>query len=169
MLMTCHVLAGAAVARLARRPPIACPVAVVSHLVLDATPHADAATLFTAPSGGLEPGGMPFVMADALIGTALVLLLSRGRRDRGLLLTCAALAILTDLLNYAPVVGDWFEANPLTGWWAQLHHRLQCNTGREGMLLGFATQGVLLAGCVLTLTRVPAPSPAAEPDPSQGS
>jgi hypothetical protein len=159
MLMTCHVLAGAAIARLARRPAIACPLAVVSHLVLDATPHADAATLFTAPTGGLGPGGVPFVLADALIGTALVLLFSRGARDRGLLLTCAALAILTDLLNYAPVVGDWFEAAPLTGWWAQLHHRLQWNTGREGMVLGFATQALLVAACAVTLTKAPAPPP----------
>jgi hypothetical protein len=168
MLMTCHVLAGAAIGRLARRPLIACPTALASHLALDATPHADASTFFTAPGGGFDLAGLPFVLADVVVGIALLLWLTRGSRDRTLLLTCAGLAALTDLVHYAPLVGEWFEHCPLTGWWASLHGELQNNTGRAGAGLGFATQAALVAGCLAVLTRVPAGTAPAEPDQPDG-
>ena len=53
MMATPHMVAGAAIGRLLRRPWLAYPAAFVSHFLLDIVPHIDSHALFGADHGGL--------------------------------------------------------------------------------------------------------------------
>lgn len=71
MLVTNHVLLGASVGALARRPWLALPLGVGSHLVLDSVPH-----------WGQFPAGvfLPVAVADGLVGLVVIaVLLLRSR------------------------------------------------------------------------------------------
>ena len=55
MTATPHILAGAAIGKVLRRPWLAWPVAFVSHFLLDFTPHLDSHAVYGVEQGGHWP------------------------------------------------------------------------------------------------------------------
>ena len=86
MMGTPHILAGAAVAKLLRRPALAYPAAFASHFVLDAIPHLDASTIFGAGVSGMTHSEVVARTVDAMVGAAILVWFagpwSKGKRGR---------------------------------------------------------------------------------------
>jgi hypothetical protein len=155
MLATPHMLAGAAIGKLLRRPYLALPAAFASHFVLDMVPHSDTYSLFGVH--GLPPTHLVIGMAalDAAVGIALVLWLSRGQPNRTVILWAAFFGILTDLLDNVPGVMGVFHQIPGALAFSHFHHGIQHNVPRSEWVLGLGTQVPVVAGAVYVLLRRP--------------
>ena len=81
MMCTPHILAGAAVAKLLRRPVLAYPAAFATHLALDVVPHLDAHGMFGVPHGGPTTAEAATAVADFVVGAALLVWLASGKGD----------------------------------------------------------------------------------------
>jgi len=160
MLLIPHALAGAAVAGLLRRPALAYPAAVASHLVLDVVPHLDSHGLFGAPQGGPTPLEATAGVLDFLVACALMLWLVRGRADRRLLLGGAFCGMLIDLVNHVPPWGPWFSAWPGTAWLSDLHAAVGHGVQPAQWPLGVGTQVVTVALSLWVILRAGRRAPA---------
>lgn len=156
MMITCHVLTGAALGRVLRRPWLACPAALASHIALDAIRHADTFQFLSPELQAEGMGRCVLALIDAGLGATLLLWATHGARDRWLLLACAALALLTDLLHL-PRIGPWLEHWHVTAGWARAHEYLQSHSGTRHLLAGLATQAATALGALVVLRRVPPP------------
>jgi hypothetical protein len=148
MMATPHMVAGATIGRIARRPWLASPAAVASHFLLDFTPHLDPHGLFGVPHGGPTRLEVTAGIADFVIGALLVGVLSVRQRHRGVMLGGALFGILIDLLEDVPPVGPWFKTWTGAAWLVGFHHGLQHNVSPAHWPLGFGTQAILLAICI---------------------
>ncbi len=155
MLATPHMLAGAAIGKLLRRPYLALPAAFASHFALDVVPHIDTYGLFGIPG---RPPTQAVILAaalDTVVGIALVIWLTSGLPNRGLILGAAFMGILTDLLDNVPGIMTVFHQIPGALAFSHFHHGIQHNLHRDQWLPGFATQLVVIAGAVWVLREGP--------------
>src|SRR3712207_1480621 len=98
MLVTAHLLAGAAIGKaLRRRPWLAAATAFGSHFLLDFTPHLDAHALFGSPGGGPTRLEAATATVDTLLGLLLLAWAANRTGSRKALLGGAFLAMLIDL------------------------------------------------------------------------
>jgi hypothetical protein len=145
MMATPHMVAGAAIGRVLRRPWLAYPATFASHFLLDFVPHIDAHTLFGAKHGGPTRLEATAGIADFLVGALVVGLVAKRQTRRRVMLGGALFGILMDLVEYVPPFGPWFQswagAASLTGF----HHRIQHNLTPAHWPLGAGTQVATLA------------------------
>ena len=140
MMVTPHLLAGAAVAKLARRPALAWPLALASHFVLDAIPHVHPASLFDGAETGLTDTAIVAGLLDVSLGVLLVAVLALPRHDRKLLLGGALCGFLPDLIDALPGIGPWLRTSPGTSVIGAGHHGLQHLLPPPPVWLGISTQ-----------------------------
>jgi hypothetical protein len=152
MMATPHMVVGAALGRVLRRPWLAYPVAFASHFALDTLPHLDSHALFGVEHGGPTPWETASGVTDSLVGAVLVSLLARRQPGRRVMMGSALCAILIDLAEYVPPFGPWFQTWAGTAWLVGFHHRIQHNLTPAQWPLGAATQalalGLALAVCL---------------------
>lgn len=95
MMATTHIIAGAAVARLGRRPWLSWPAAFASYLILDAMPHVNAEQFLHSPARGWV------TLIDVIVGLIVVERLTRNHHDRKLMwggvLVVVAVAVASNL------------------------------------------------------------------------
>jgi len=145
MMATPHMLAGAAIGRIARRPWLAYPAAFASHFLFDFTPHLDTHGLFGVKHGGPTSLEASVAVADFLIGALLVMTLSRRQPDRRVMVGGALFGVLIDLVEYVPPVGPWFKNWFGAAWLVRFHQDVQHNLTPAYWPLGLGTQAILLA------------------------
>src|SRR5690242_16538088 len=104
MLATPHLLTGAAIGKVLKRPWLAWPAAFASHFLLDHVPHLDAHALFGVAHGGPAQPEVAMAVADGLLGILLVLWAIGQQPGRRVMLGGAFFAMLIDLLQN---VGPW--------------------------------------------------------------
>ena len=164
MMATPHMLAGAAIGRVLRRPWLAWPAALASHFVLDVIPHLDSHALFGVKRGGPTPLEAGAGITDFLVGAALVAWLTSGRPGRRVMWGAALFGILMDLVEYVPPVGPWFQTWSGAAWLVNFHHGIQHNVAPAQWPLGMGTQAALiLAAVAICLAR-----PSRRPIPRTG-
>lgn len=126
MLITNHVLAGAAVGALFRRPAVALGAGIASHLLMDSIPH------WGLPPG--DPGSadrqkrfLRVARPDGLIGLAAMTALAAasGGRRRAVLAGMVG-AALPDIDKPAQ---HFFGRNPVPGPLQRFHDRIQVEAG----------------------------------------
>lgn len=140
MLATPHIMIGAAVGKVIRRPWLALPVAFMSHFALDFIPHLDSHRLFGITGGGLTRGEVAMAALDMLFGIALVMWAVGRQPGRKLMLLTAFLGIVIDLVDNVPPWGSWFRAWPGTSSLSVFHHAHQHNVVPAQWPVGFGTQ-----------------------------
>lgn len=144
MMATTHILAGAAVARVLRRPQGAWPGALASYLILDVMPHVNLEQYFAYPARGYVS------LADAVLGLGLAAWLLRGQPDRVVMAGGVAVVVLVGLATNAAHLLLWFSRLPA--------HPLLLHGNHA---VGIAMQVLVLAAAVLVLWR-PFTSPGSE-------
>ncbi len=144
MLGTPHLLAGAAIGKVLRRPWLAWPAAFLSHFLLDYAPHLDSHALFGRPTGVTGPEAAMGII-DGVVGIGLVLWLARGQPARRVMLGAATFAIVMDVLDNALPWGAWFRVWPRTAWLSAFHHGFQHNLAPAHWPLGVVTQMTVVA------------------------
>jgi len=152
MMATPHMVVGAAVGRALRRPWLAYPAAFASHFLLDFVPHIDSHALFGANHGGPTRLEGAAGVTDFLIGALVVGLVAARQPSRRVMIGSALFGILTDLAEYVPPFGPWFQNWAGTAWLTGPHHRIQHNLTPAHWGLGAVTQvaalGLGLAVCL---------------------
>jgi hypothetical protein len=139
MMATTHILAGAALARVLRRPKWAWPAAAFSYFVLDALPHVNLEQYFQHPAKGFV------ALGDAAVGLTIAWLLIRRQPDRTVMAGAVVAVVLVGILTNAAHMLLWFSYLP--------GHPLLFGAGH---LVGVATQLLLLGASVMVLSRRPA-------------
>ena len=148
MLGTVHLMAGAAVGKTLRRPWLAFPMAVASHILLDSIPHLGPHSLFGIEGRGPQPGEVAMAIVDMSVGIPLVLwLIGRGPL-RWVMVGGAFFGCLPDLLFNVPPWCSFFAAWPVTAWLGWLHDAVDYNVRPSQWLLGSATQLAIVGACV---------------------
>ena len=145
MLLTNHVLSGALIGALARRPLPAFAVGVASHFALDAVPHWG--------KWGSRRRFLRVAVVDGLIGLAVMgSLAAVTPADRRLAVVAGmAGAALPDLDKPA---WFWFGSSPFPGAVNRFHHRVQREAAGRAHLELLA--GAVLAAAALAAIRGPA-------------
>ncbi len=145
MTATPHILAGAAIGKVLRRPWLAWPVAFVSHFLLDFTPHLDSHAIYGVEQGGPTAPEAALGILNFTFGALLIVWLVRRQPDRRVVLGGALFGILIDLIREAPLLGVWFRTWPGTAWLSVFHHSFQHSVTPAQWPLGIATQLVVVA------------------------
>ncbi len=153
MMATPHMLAGAALGRLTRRPWLAYPAAFASHFLLDYTPHLDSHALYGVAGGGPTAPEAAIGITDFVVGAALIAWLAWRRADRRVILGGALFGIIIDLVENIPPLGAWFRTWAGTAWLSAWHHALQHNVTPEQWALGVGTQVLVVAIALWALRR----------------
>jgi len=153
MLATPHLLAGAAVGKIIRRPWLAVTLAFASHLLLDIVPHLDSHGLFGVRGGGLTRAEVIAALVDTLLGIALLIALVARRPNWRLLLGAGFAGVVLDLVDNVPPWSVWFRAWSVGGAISAFHHGIQHNVTHAQWPIGFATQLLVAAVAVWVLTR----------------
>jgi membrane-bound metal-dependent hydrolase YbcI (DUF457 family) len=151
MVGTGHLLIGGAVGvgtSLLLPAPLAVPLAlglgIVSHHLLDLTPHTDAATFW--PSSRPIPRMIAAIVAgELLIGLCLTLLLFFSLHTQ-LAFICGAIGgMVPDILDEVPWWSEGFRKTALGAGWHRWHLRLHCasmeNTWMAGIVIDVAVIG----------------------------
>ena len=136
MMATTHILTGAAVAKVLRRPQWAWPGAFLSYFVLDALPHVNPEQYFSYPAKGLV------ALVDVCIGLALVTWLLRGQQYRGVMVGGVVVVLLVGIVTNASHLLLWFSRLVL--------HPLILGTNH---LVGMTMQVVVFGAAVVILLR----------------
>ena len=172
MMATPHMMAGATIGRVLRRPWLAWPVAFGSHFLLDATPHVDSHTFYGVETGGPTVPEAAIGIADFVVGAVLICWLVRRHSDRRVVLGGALFGILIDLIEHTPLLGLWLDTWPGTAWIGAFHHGIQPRLTPADWPLGFGTQVIAMAVAlyVIVLRRdlATAPCQAENIDPAPG-
>ncbi len=145
MTATPHILTGAAIGKVLRRPWLAWPVAFVSHFLLDFTPHLDSHAIYGVEQGGPTAPEAALGILNFTFGAVLIVWLLRRQPDRRVVLGGALFGILIDLIATIPPLGAWFKTWPGTAWLGVFHHSFQHNVTPAQWPLGIATQLVVVA------------------------
>ena len=149
------MVVGAAIGKELRRPWLALPAAFASHFVLDRIPHLDWHGLFGISGKGPTTPEAVFGVVDFLAGIALVTWAVGRRPVRALMLLCAFLALLMDLLNHVPPFRGWIMSCPWTAPVVAFHGACEWNVSPAWWPIGFGTQAVLLGLCLWVIRRSP--------------
>ncbi len=156
MMATPHMMVGAAIGRVLRRPWAAYPAAFASHFLLDTVPHIDSHALFGVAHGGPTPLEASAGVSDFLIGALAVGLVAMKQPARRVMLGSALFAILIDLVEYVPPLGPWFQSWGGSAWLVAFHHRIQHNLTPAQWPVGAGTQVAVLAlALMVCLARRP--------------
>jgi hypothetical protein len=163
MVTVSHLLGGAAVGKLARRPAVAWPAALLSHFVLDYVPHDDLDSYSFASHHWPEQLHTAIGIANAV--TVLLIMGLAARREtqssaRWAIGGGAFFGVLIDALEVFPRGSGWFQTSPATAWISHFHHSFHHSVGRDGFALGVATQVVLVLVALWVLARRGGPGPA---------
>ena len=145
MTATPHILAGAAIGKVLRRPWLAWPAAFVSHFLLDFTPHLDSHAVYGVEQGGPTTPEAGLGTLNFVFGALLIVWLVRRQPDRRVVLGGALFGILIDLIEKVPPLGTWFRTWSGTAWLSVFHHSFQHNVTPAQWPLGIATQLVVVA------------------------
>ena len=152
MMATPHMVAGAAIGRVLRRPWLAYPAAFASHFLLDFAPHIDSHALFGRSHGGPTRLEAAAGVTDFLIGALVVGLVVARQPSRRVMIGSALFGILIDLAEYVPPFGPWFQNWAGTEWLTGFHRGIQHNLTPAHWALGAVTQvaalGLGLAVCL---------------------
>ena len=153
MIAASHIVTGAATGALCRRAWIAVPVAFASHFALDQIPHSCfnmlSETALSKPISLLVSVGK--IAGFAAIVAAIVL--AWRLPARWVSLAAAVAAFLPDPLCYWQPINQWFALLPgscLVPW---AHRAFHCDVTRTHVLLGFATQAVVIGLGLYVLAR----------------
>ena len=145
MLLTNHVLSGALIGALARRPLLALTAGVASHFVLDAMPHWG--------QWGSQRRFLRVAVPDGLISLAVAGALAAaspaGRRPA--VLAGMAGAALPDMDKPANL---WFGWSPFPGAVDRFHRRIQHEAPRRAHVELLAA-GALASAALITFRRRP--------------
>lgn len=143
MLLTNHVLSGALIGALARRPLPAFAAGVASHFVLDTMPHWG--------QWGSERRFLRVAVPDGLIGLAAMGAFAVvSPPDRRLAVVAGMTgAALPDLDKPSKL---WFGWSPFPGPVDRFHSRIQHEAPRRAHL-ELAAAGIFTAGALITLRR----------------
>jgi len=155
MIGTPHMLTGAAIGKLTRRPHLALPIAFASHFLLDAIPHMDERALFGVAGGRVTLGEVSMAVVDIVGGIALVLWAVGHQPHRRTMLWAAFAAVVIDLIDNVPPLRGWFRAWSLTSPLSAFHHGIQLGMARSQWAVGLGTQiaVIILALWVLRSRR----------------
>lgn len=150
MFVTNHVLAGAAIGlALGRRPGLAFAAGVVSHFVMDATPH------WGIPLDDPNRAAkfLRAAVCDGCVGLAAMGACTAVAGSRVRLATLAGMAgaALPDLDKPAK---QFFGVNPFPAWFAAIHSHVQDES--PDRLVPELVAGAALAAVVLSAHRVAA-------------
>lgn len=145
MLGTPHMMTGAAIGKIVRRPHLALPLAFSSHFLLDSIPHMDEHALFGVAGVRVTLGEVSVAVLDVIGGIALLLWAIGRHPGRRTMLWAAFMAVVIDLADNVPPFRGWFRAWPGTSWLSAFHHGIQIDMPRTQWPLGLGTQVVALA------------------------
>ena len=149
------MVVGASIGKELRRPWLARPAAFASHFVLDRIPHLDWHGLFGIAGKGPTTPEVVFGVVDFLAGIALVARAVGRRPVRALMLLCAFLALLMDLLNHVPPFRGWIMSCPWTAPVVAFHGACEWNVSPAWWPIGFGTQVAVIAFGLLVIRRKP--------------
>lgn len=152
MMGSPHLLVGAAVGAVARRPWLAYPVAFASHIALDLVPHYDSHDMLM-PVGGLPLAEGGIAVLDFALAWWLIVLLTRGTSFRRVALWSAFCAIVIDLVFNLPPWGPALQVWPPTARIGAWHHGMQPHLAPGHWLEGLGPQVLTIALAVWTLRR----------------
>lgn len=141
MLIISHVVAGAAVAKSVPNLWVAAPLAFESHFLLDMIPHAQAPT-----EAGYRPNKRTYIFVGLdVLATAVFLYFFGLTTKTFLVILASVLPDLLDLTRYNEYIYRLFRP------FYDFHDKIQRETNRP---IGFITQILLIAGCLLLIGRV---------------
>ncbi|MFN3653147.1 MAG: hypothetical protein ACK47B_26500 [Armatimonadota bacterium] len=155
-----HLLTGAALGARIRNPVVALPLAVASHLLLDAIPHADAAVLAGSPSPGYNGAEILISVGSFVVGLGLVLWCAWGDRRFGWIVLAALAGMLIDFVFVLPWWKQFFQSWPPTAWLSQVHLAASTPAHRYPLLVGITTQLLVSLAAFWVLRRSTHPAPA---------
>jgi len=146
MLITCHLLTGAAIASGPINPTVSLPLAFFSHFILDAIPHLEATTFANMKKGEdyyPTKKEILYVFLDVLFGL-LVLSIIYFKLKSPLILFGAFLAILPDLIDNIPF---WYGIRklPVFKQFHKFHDKIHFDLKPRYWYWGALTQFILLA------------------------
>lgn len=155
MFVLPHVLTGTAIGKAWPRARYALPAAFVSHLVLDAIPHAEVTDIPGMPE---ETKALLGAVA-IVVSVGLVVGLSWPQRHRWVMIGAGACGILLDVINYMGPWAAWFQHSAATAWFSDFHALIQRNWHGMSIPLGLTTQAVVIGVALWVILRRPRPLP----------
>jgi hypothetical protein len=135
MLTIAHVLVGGTIGNEAHRARFALPLAFASHYALDTVPHWSNWAIFFPAVANQYRAEVIGALLDVSVAVGLILLASRGKANRALILWAALLAAAPDIDNL-PVVGTWIRTWPIAARAVAFHHNIQTNIAPTQWLMG---------------------------------
>jgi hypothetical protein len=151
MLITPHVLAGAAIVKKVRRPWLAYPAAFLSHFVLDYIPHLDSHGLFGVDGGPTTRLEIVSSAVDLVLAVTLLFWAISKKPNRGQLILGGFLGALVDIIYNVPPWNKLFHAWPVTSQIGEFHTWFQHRIDPSNWLLGFGTQALVIAVALFIL------------------
>jgi hypothetical protein len=153
MLATPHLVAGAAIGKLLKRPLLAWPAAFASHFLLDHVPHLDSHALFGVQHGRVTRPEAAMAIVDVLLGILLVLWAVGQQPERRVMLGGAFFALLIDLLQNVGPWSGWLAHWPPTAGLCAFHRSVQHNVTPADWPLGFGTQVATVTAALWVICR----------------
>jgi hypothetical protein len=158
MIGTGHLLIGGAVGlgtALIMPTPLAVPVAlglgILSHHLLDAIPHTDAATFCPDPRKPIPRSLAALVVLEVLIGLALTVALFFSLHTKVVFIVGAVGGILPDLLDEVPWWQEHFRRTSFGARWHRWHLRLHCGSMENTWVTGIVIDAVVVGAGLLLL------------------
>lgn len=151
MILTPHILVGAAIASKTANPVLGIFFAFLSHYIIDAIPHTDYSIESLSEQKRDQTALKEFLCAltDVAFGLALVYFLTLGGKDASLLLAAGFAAALPDAIG---VLGNYFVPRPLLNI-VNAGHKLHAKNKKPPLLLGAGAQlSISIVAVVLILT-----------------
>lgn len=145
MLITCHLLTGAAIASTPALPEVSLPAAFLSHFVLDMAPHLETTTFSNRKKGeDYYPTKKEvfYVILDVLVGLFILTILYLKLKEP-LIIYGALLAVLPDLIVNIPL---WYRLRrlPVLKWFYQFHEKIHFDLKAKIWYLGIPLQALVL-------------------------
>lgn len=153
MLVTCHLLTGAAISSTLVSPALSLPAAFLSHFILDALPHLEATT-FTSKKEGQDyyptKKEILYIGLDVLVGLFALLFLYL-KFTNPLILFGAFFAILPDLIDNIPW---WYWIRKIPGFrqFHKFHNKIHFDLKREFWYWGIPFQVALIGAAIWYFT-----------------
>ena len=148
VLETPHVIVGAAIALKTGNPALAIPLSLLSHFVLDETPHWNPhLTSVQGKINKIDPKSLGLIILDSSValvsGSVIALSFMPDVGKTALVLTCCFLAVLPDLIE-APYIFLGYKKEWLRKWlFFQKTHQFNTN-----VVWGVSTQIITVAAAV---------------------
>jgi hypothetical protein len=163
MIITSHIVAGAASGSVASNLWVAFLYGFISHFILDYIPHTDISSFLPKRNKqGFDSSpyfkNIKLILLDALISLILIIVLLIFAQGKSWLIIIGAFGgILPDLLDNNPFVTPYLRRNYFFKKYfhEMIHHRIHYSVRREQgwgwLILGMVTQLVIIGGglCIL--------------------